>query len=79
MAVSRTTSPVTHVAETAVNKASLNGVTICSALEKGIISRIAPRIITPAKPAIIIRDVVKNLFTFIGLILIFFIKNTLLN
>ena len=61
LCVSCTTSPVTQVAEVAVNKASAKGVTSPLLDETGSISKILPVSITSKKPAMISWDEV-NLF-----------------
>ena len=54
VAVSFTTSPVTHTAEVEVNIASRKGVIFPLADDMGSIRSIAPKIIAPANPKMII-------------------------
>ena len=67
-AVSRTTSPVTQVAEVAVNRASRNGAPPGPLVEKGSISSTVPTVISERKPKIMI---------WAGVILSFFQKGTI--
>ena len=56
VAVSRTTRPVTQVAEVAVKRAVPNEVTVPLRDEMGSIKSIVPRAIRPANPRMTIRD-----------------------
>ena len=54
VAVSLTTSPVTHTADVAVNSASLKEALPSSTVDTGSIKTSVPKMINPAKPIIMI-------------------------